>query len=152
MIRRLLVVLCCSLMVASCSTYETKIGNKVRDRHGLPPQLGHVYTGIVDAAAATCFVKAPWMKEPKAFYLVPIWVVTILVAAPLALITDTLVLPFDLFTSPKFARTTFSEYCSYHAQDYLRNKQASNPTGGSSRRFDVTFLSNTSLGTAEPGR
>jgi len=110
---------CCSLLLGTLSTCETKIGNKVRDRNNLPPQLGHPYTGVVSAAAGVCFVRAPWMTKPQAVLLAPLWVLTI-ASAPAAIVSDTLVLPIDLYFDSKVQRTTFSQYCSYHAQDYLR--------------------------------
>jgi hypothetical protein len=108
----------CSVMLTSCSTYETKIGNDVREREGLPPQTGHVFTGVVSAAAGVCFVKAPWIKEPKAFILAPLWVILVLIDTPLSLLADILMLPVDLLVTPKSPRTTFAQYCAYHAQEW----------------------------------
>lgn len=108
-----------ALALGTLNTFETKIGNKVRDRNNLPPQLGHPYTGVVSAAAGICFVSAPWMTKPQAILLAPLWVLTV-ASAPAALVIDTLVLPIDLYVDTKVQRTTFSQYCSYYAQDYLR--------------------------------
>jgi len=85
----------------------------------MPPQVGHVYTGVVNAVAGVCFVKAPWMTEPRALFLVLLWIFTVAMSVPTAIVSDTLVLPIDLYISARAERTTFSQYCSYHAQDYL---------------------------------
>lgn len=120
------VLLCCGLALGTLHTCETKIGNKGRDQNNLFPQLGHPYTGVVSAAAGICFVKAPWMTKPQAVLVAPFWILTV-ASTPAAIVSDTLVLPIDLFFDSEVQRTTFSQYCSYYAQDYLRPPGAAEP-------------------------
>ena len=104
-----------TLVVGVLNTLETKLGNKIRDRNNLPPQLGHPYAGVVSAAAGICFVHAPWMTMPHAPLVVPFWVLQV-VSTPAALAVETLMLPVDLSVHTKAQRTTFSQYCAYYAQ------------------------------------
>jgi len=113
------------LIMTGCATFQSKIGSEHRDAHGMPPQFGHPYSGMVSSIGNWCYFASPNMKRSSAFLVAPLVFVFGVIDFPITFVADTLFLPFELAKEPNNPRLTLKDECNYSKMDLSkdRNKQ-----------------------------
>lgn len=108
-------------LLTGCSTLQSKNGSKNRDKNGMPPQFGYLYSGMVSWAGNWCYFVSPYMKKPSAIVIAPIMFVFLWIDLPLTIVADTLFVPFELEVEPKAARLTLADECRFSRTDLTRD-------------------------------
>ena len=123
--KRLVLVTSTLLLLASvsgCSAIQSKYGSKHRDEHGMPPQFGYAYSGMVSWAGNWCYFSSPNMEYPHVkIFIAPLVFVFLLVDLPLTAAADTVAAPFELFYKPTTPRLTFSDECNYSSLKLVKD-------------------------------
>lgn len=114
MSRATIALLLTVLLLAGCSTAQSKYGSKHRDENQLPPQWGHPYSGVVSWAGSWCYFVSPNMKHPHVLLLVaPVFFAFLVIDLPLTLLADTVSAPFELVADAAHTRLTLADECRY---------------------------------------
>jgi uncharacterized protein YceK len=110
------------VLVSGCSTIQSKYGSKHRDEHGMPPQFGYAYSGMVSWTGNWCYFVSPNMEHLHIKFIVaPLMFVFLLVDLPLSAAADTIVLPFELFHEPTTPRLTLTDECNYSSMKLIKD-------------------------------
>jgi uncharacterized protein YceK len=106
------------VFISGCSSFQSNLGSKHRDENGIPPsQLGYPYSGLTSYSGSWCYFTSPIMdKTHVKFVVAPIIFVFLIVDLPLTVVTDTVLLPFELFIDPKSPRVSIEDECRYSSK------------------------------------